>query len=88
MCRNIKTLFNLEPPAADDEIRMAAIQFVRKVSGFATPSVVNKEAFDRAVNDVAGASSVLLGSLVTAADPRNREELAASSRARAVRRFG
>ena len=88
MCRNIKTLFNSEPPATDDEIRMAAIQFVRKISGFAAPSVANAEAFDHAVDRIARASSALLGSLVTAAPPRNREAQAARAHARAVRRFG
>ena len=88
MCRNIRTLYNFEPPATDDEIRAAALQFVRKITGFAKPSAVNEAAFNRAVDDVAKASSKLLGSLVTAASPRNREVEAARAHARAVRRFG
>jgi hypothetical protein len=88
MCRNIKTLFNFEPPATDDEIRAAALQFVRKISGFASPSAANQEAFNRAVDEVARASSRLLSSLVTTASSRNREAEAAKAHARAVRRFG
>ena len=88
MCRNIKTLYNFEPPATREEIRAAALQFVRKISGFATPSAANQEAFDRAVDEVAQASSSLLGSLVTSASPRNRKVEAAKAHARAVRRFG
>ena len=88
MCRNIKTLFNFEPPATDGEIRMAALQFVRKISGFASPSAANREAFNRAVDKVTKASSTLLGSLATTAPPRNREVEAAKAHARAVRRFG
>ena len=88
MCRNIRTLYNFEPPATDEEIRAAALQFVRKISGFATPSATNKKAFDRAVNEVARASSALLGSLVTTAPPRNRHVEAAKAHERAVRRFG
>lgn len=88
MCRNIRPLFNFDPPATEDEIRAAALQFVRKVSGFASPSAANREAFDRAVDEIAHASGVLLGSLVTAAPPKNREFEAARARARAVRRFG
>ncbi len=88
MCRNIKVLFNFEPPATDDEIRLAALQFVRKISGFANPSAANEEAFDRAVDEVARASSKLLSSLVTTASPRNREVEAAKAHTRAVRRFG
>ena len=88
MCRNIKTLFNFEPLATDGEIRMAALQFVRKISGFATPSATNREAFNRAVDEVSKASSTLLGSLVTSASPRNREVEAVKAHARAVRRFG
>jgi hypothetical protein len=88
MCRNIKILFNFEPPATDDEIHAAAMQFVRKISGFAQPSAANKEAFNRGVDEVASASSKLLGSLVTTASPRNREVEAAKAHARAVRRFG
>lgn len=88
MCRNIKTLYNFDPPATDEEIRAAALQFVRKISGFAEPSVANRKAFDRAVDQVARASSTLLGSLVTGAPPRDREVEAAKAHARAVRRFG
>ena len=87
MCRNIKTLYNFEPPATEDEIRAAASQYVRKISGFATPSAANQAAFDRAVDEVALASSTLLGALVTAAPPKNREFEAAKAHARAVRRF-
>ncbi len=88
MCRNIRTLYNFEPPASDDEVRAAALQYVRKISGFAKPSAANQEAFARAVDQVARASSSLLGALVTAAPPRDREVEAAKARARAVRRFG
>jgi len=88
MCRNIRTLYNFEPPATDVEIRAAALQFVRKISGFAKPSALNEEAFNRAVDEIAEASSVLLGSLVTTASPRDREVEAARAHARAVRRFG
>ena len=88
MCRNIKTLYNFEPPATDDEIRAAATQFVRKISGFAKPSTVNQPAFDLAVERVARAASTLLTSLVTTAPPKNRETEAARAHARAVRRFG
>lgn len=88
MCRNIRTLYNFEPPATGEEIRAAALQFVRKISGFAVPSAANQEVFDRAVDEVAQASSALLGSLVTTASPRNREVEAAKAHARAVRRFG
>ena len=88
MCRNIRTLYNFEPPATGEEIRATALQFVRKISGFVVPSVANQEVFDRAVDEVAQASSALLGSLVTTASPRNREVEAAKAHARAVRRFG
>ena len=88
MCRNIKTLYNFDPPASDDEIHAAALQYVRKISGFARPSAANEAAFNRAVAEVEKASSRLLGSLVTAAAPRNREVEAARAHARAVRRFG
>ncbi len=77
MCRNIKTLYNFEPPATDEEIRAAALQYVRKVSGFAKPSEANEKAFDRAVGEVARASATLLRSLVTCASPRKREAEAA-----------
>lgn len=88
MCRNIRTLFNFEPPATDEEVRAAALQYVRKISGFAKPSLVNEKAFDRAVDEVAKASSALLRSLVTSGSPRNREVEAAKAHARAIRRFG
>jgi hypothetical protein len=88
MCRNIKKLFNFEPPATDEEIRMSALQFVRKISGFSSPSAANEEAFNRAVDEVAKASFRLLGSLETTASPRSREVEAAKARLRAVRRFG
>jgi hypothetical protein len=87
MCRNIKTLFNFEPPATDEEIRSAALQFVRKVSGFNKPSKANEAAFLAAVDQVASASRTLLTSLETNALPRNREEEAVKARARAARRF-
>ncbi len=88
MCRSIRTLYNFEPPASDDEIRAAAAQYVRKISGFAVPSAANKAAFNRAVDEVARSSSVLLGSLVTTRTPRNREAEAAKAHARAISRFG
>jgi hypothetical protein len=88
MCRNIKTLFNFEPPATEEEIRAASLQFVRKLSGFNTPSKANQAAFDQAVNDVAAAANVLLASLITLADPRNREVEAERAKARAAVRFG
>jgi hypothetical protein len=87
VCRNIKTLYNLEPIAKNDEIRAAALQFVRKISGFTKPSAANEEAFNRAVDNIAMASSALLGSLVTGASPRNREVESSKSHARALRRF-
>ncbi len=87
MCRNIKTLFNFEPPVTDDEIRGAALQFVRKISGFNKPSKANEAAFLGAVDDVAVASRKLLGSLATTSQPRNRTEEAAKARARAAQRF-
>ncbi|GAA4341517.1 DUF2277 domain-containing protein [Variovorax defluvii] len=88
MCRNIKTLFNFEPPATDEEIRSAALQFVRKLSGFNTPSKSNQEAFQRAVEDVASAARVLIDSLVTTADPRDRAIEAERAQARSANRFG
>lgn len=88
MCRNIKTLFNFDPPATDEEIKDASYQFVRKLTGFNQPSQVNEAAFLAAVNEVASASRKLLDSLVTNAKPRNREEEAAKAHARAVKRFG
>jgi hypothetical protein len=87
MCRNIKTLHNFEPPATEDEIRASALQFVRKLSGFAHPSHANQVAFDRAVDQVTAAAHELLGSLVTNAPPRDREVEAAKARARAAERF-
>jgi len=88
MCRNIKILFNFDPPATDEEINAAAEQFVRKISGFGKPSSVNQKAYDKAVADVTGAAANLLGSLVTTAKPRNREDVAAKAHERAIRRFG
>ena len=87
MCRNIKTLHNFEPPATDEEIRASALQFVRKLSGFARPSQTNQPAFDRAVEQVTDAAHQLLASLVTNAAPRNREEEAAKARVRSAARF-
>ncbi len=87
MCRNIKTLFNFEPPATDDEIRASALQFVRKLSGTTRPSKANAEAFDRAVEDVTMAAHVLLASLVTTAPPRDRDTEAAKAQARSAQRF-
>jgi hypothetical protein len=87
VCRNIKRLYNLEPTATDNDILAAALQFVRKISGFARPSAANAEAFNRAVDEIARASSTLLGSLVTSASPRKRVAESSSARARAVRRF-
>jgi len=88
MCRNIKTLFNFEPPATEDEIQKAALQFVRKISGSDKPTHANQAAFQRAVEEVTAASSRLLNSLVTASPPRNREIEAAKAHARAIRRYG
>jgi len=87
MCRNIKTLFNFEPPVTDEEIRAAALQFVRKVSGFNKPSKINEAAFLAAVDDVTTISSKLLNRLQTNTPPRNREEEAVKARARAAKRF-
>ncbi len=88
MCRNIRTLHNFDPPATADEIRAAATQYVRKVSGMTKPSRMNTEAFERAVADVSLASQRLLDELVTAAPPRDREVEAARARARAAKRYG
>ena len=88
MCRNIKTLFNFDPPVTDDEVRAASLQFVRKISGFTNPSKANEHAFEAAVDEVAAISSRLLRSLETTAPPKNREEEAAKARARAIERFG
>lgn len=87
MCRNIKPLFNFEPPVTDDEIGNASLQFVRKISGFQKPSKVNEAAFLGAVDEIAAVSRKLLSSLETTAPPRNREEVAAKLRERASRRF-
>lgn len=87
MCRNIRTLYNFEPPASDAEIRAAALQFVRKVSGYNKPSQANAAAFDRAVDDVAASARRLLASLVTSAEPRDREIEAAKARERSRARF-
>ena len=87
MCRNIRTLFNFDPPATDEEVRAASIQFVRKLSGFTKPSLANQAVFDRAVDEVAVAARQLIDSLVTAAEPRDREEWAARARARAAERY-
>ncbi len=88
MCRNIRTLFNFEPPATDDEVRAASLQFVRKLSGFTVPSKGNQAAFDEAVDEVAVVARRLLDALVTAADPKNREIEAARAKARNAERFG
>ncbi|MGP9809949.1 DUF2277 domain-containing protein [Rhodopseudomonas sp. NSM] len=88
MCRNIKTLFNFEPPATEDEIRASALQFVRKLSGFNTPSQANAAAFERAVDDVADIARRLLASLQTQAEPRNRDVEAERARERSRARFG
>ena len=88
MCRNIKTLFNFEPPATDEEIRASSVQFVRKLAGFTKPSKANEEAFNRAVDEIAAVSRKLLSSLVTTAEPHDREVEAAKARARSAERFG
>ncbi len=88
MCRNIRTLFNFDPPATELEVRDASLQFVRKLSGFNVPSRANQAAFDRAVEQVAVAARELIGSLTTIAEPRNREQVAAAARARSAARFG
>ncbi len=88
MCRNIRTLFNFEPPVTDDEIRAASLQFVRKICGFTKPSKANEVAFAAAVEEVAAVSADLLRSLETTAPPKNREEEAAKARARAAERYG
>jgi len=87
MCRNIKTLFNFEPPATEEEIRAASIQFVRKLSGFTKPSKANEAAFERAIDETAIVAKRLIRSLTTTAEPRSREEVAARARARAAERF-
>lgn len=88
MCRNIKTLFNFDPPVTDEEVRAASLQFVRKISGFNKPSRANEAAFQAAVEEVAAVSVRLLHSLETTAAPRNREEEAAKAKARGAARFG
>ena len=87
MCRNIRTLYNFEPAATDEEVRAAALQYVRKISGFTKPSAANKEAFDRAVHEVAHISQHLLADLVTNAPPKDREVEAAKAKARAAQRY-
>jgi hypothetical protein len=88
MCRNIKTLFNFDPPVTEEETRAAALQYVRKITGFNKPSKANEAAFQGAVDEIAVISRTLLTSLETSASPRNREEEAAKAKARAVARFG
>ena len=88
MCRNIKPLFNFDPPVTEEEIRAASLQFVRKISGFTKPSKANEEAFAAAIEEVASVSARLLRSLETTAPPKNREEEAAKAKARAAERFG
>jgi hypothetical protein len=88
MCRNIKTLFNFEPPATDDEINAASLQYVRKITGFNKPSRANESAFYSAVEDIAGISERLLASLETSASPKDREQEAAKAKARSALRFG
>lgn len=88
MCRNIKTLFNFDPPATEEEIRAASLQFVRKLSGFTKPSKANELAFDAAIESVAKAATELLSTLVTNAEPRNREVEAEKAKVRAAKRFG
>jgi hypothetical protein len=88
MCRNIKTLFNFDPPVTEEEVRAASLQFVRKISGFHKPSKANENAFDRAVKEIAAVSAKLIESLETTAPPRNREEEAAKAKAKSAARFG
>ena len=88
MCRNIKILFNFQPPATEDEVRAAALQFVRKISGFAKPSEANEASFEAAVEEITMVSRRLLYSLETTAPPKNREEEAAKAKARSLARFG
>lgn len=88
MCRNIKTLFNFDPPATDDEVRAASLQFVRKLSGFTAPSKVNEAAFNRAIDETFEVARRLIDSLQTQAEPKNREEEAAKAKARAAERYG
>ena len=88
MCRNIKPLFNFDPPATDEEVRAAALQFVRKLSGYHHPSQINEAAFDRGIDEIAHAARHLLESLVTEAEPKDREVEAAKARERSAKRFG
>lgn len=88
MCRNIKTLFNFDPPATDEEVRASALQFVRKLSGFTAPSKANEKVFNQAVDDVAAIARRLVDDLQTAAPPKDREEEAAKAKARAAERYG
>ena len=88
MCRNIKTLFNFEPPATPDEVRAASLQFVRKLSGFNAPSKANQAAFEKAVKDIAASASALMESLIAVSQPRDREVEAARAKARSQERFG
>jgi hypothetical protein len=88
MCRNIKTLFNFDPPATEEEVRAASLQFVRKLSGFTKPSKVNEDVFNQAVDEVTDVAERLIASLVTTAPPRDREEWIARARARAAERYG
>ena len=87
MCRNIRTLYNFEPPATEEEVRSAALQYVRKISGFTKPSAANEEAFDQAVEDVAAVSARLMAELTTKAPPKDREVEAAKAKARAAERY-
>jgi hypothetical protein len=88
MCRNIKTLFNFDPPATEQEMRDASLQFVRKLSGFTKPSQANEEVFNQAIEEVFNAARTLLQSLVTNVEPRDRDDVAAKARAKAIERFG
>lgn len=88
MCRNIKPLFNFDPPATDEDIHAAALQFVRKISGFTRPSKANEDAFNAAVEDIAKVAAALMGNLVTQAPPRDRDLIAQRARERAAKRFG
>ena len=88
MCRNIRTLFNFDPPVTDEEVRAASLQFVRKISGFTKPSKANEDAFEGAVDQIAGISTRLLTSLQTVAPPKNREEEAQKAKLRTAERFG
>jgi hypothetical protein len=88
MCRNIKTLFNFDPPATDEEIRAASLQFVRKLSGFNAPSKGNQHAFEQAIDEVSAIARRLIDSLATNAAPRNRDDVAAAARLRSAERFG